>query len=84
MTAKYIKFEPCIAPPHFKTKVWLVETLDGSFVLGTVHWFSKWRKYAFFPHTDTVFEQTCLRDIAEFCETATKDHKAAKKQTKSK
>jgi hypothetical protein len=45
---------------------------DGGVDLGLVKWFGRWYTYAFFPKADTVFERTCLRDIAEFCETETK------------
>lgn len=40
--------------------------------LGEVRWFSHWRCYAFFPSPACIFEKTCLRDIAEFCESQTK------------
>jgi hypothetical protein len=43
--------------------------------LGWVAWFSRWRKYAFYPKPETVYEEDCLRDIAEFCEAKTKEHK---------
>lgn len=55
-----------------KTLTW--EVRSGS-LLGHVEWFSRWRKYSFFPMEETVYEQTCLREIAEFCETQTKAYK---------
>jgi len=45
-------------------------------VLGEVKWFGCWRQYAFFPFPGTAYERQCLRDIAEFCETKTKEHRA--------
>ena len=66
------------------TKVWTVSeggTCRGP-ALGQVRWFARWRKYAFFPEGDKVFEETCLREIAYFCETATKFHMAALKEKK--
>ena len=47
---------------------------DFSF-LGDIRWYSKWRKYAFYPRADTLFEHECLRDIAAFCEEQTKEKK---------
>lgn len=35
--------------------------------LGEVRWYAQWRQYAFYPAEGTVFEKTCLNDIAEFC-----------------
>ncbi len=57
-----------------KTRVWEVTDADGSYVLGTIKWYGHWRGYAFFPemHTETLYEQKCLREIADFIETATK------------
>ena len=57
-----------------KTKIWNVESLDGK-ILGQVKWFASWRGYAFFPEVNTIFEKTCLRDIADFTEKQTIDHK---------
>ena len=74
--AKYLKFQFLNMSPTGKTKIWEVVTVgDGPVILGSVKWFGKWRKYGFFPENDTVFETTCLRDIAEFCEEETKRHR---------
>lgn len=70
--AKWIKFAEC--PPNRKTKRWVVLTLDGS-PIGEVSWYGPWRKYCFFPGIDTVYEQVCLRDIADFCEAQSLEHK---------
>lgn len=67
--SKWIKFVPI--DPTGKTSRWQVATTDESSVLGSVHWFGRWRQYAFFPLPDTVYERQCLRDIAEFCEQKT-------------
>ena len=34
--------------------------------LGEIRWFGRWRQYTFFPYPDSVFNNECLRDIAEF------------------
>lgn len=57
-----------------KTKRWTVESKDGV-PLGTVAWFSHWRKYTFQPYGATIYEQTCLREVAEFIELRTKEHR---------
>ena len=51
-----------------KTNVWYVVTSEGHKTLGEIKWFSRWRKYAFFPMAETVYENDCLKDIAEFIE----------------
>jgi hypothetical protein len=66
------------------TKIWTVSEgviLDGP-ELGQVRWFGRWRKYSFFSEAGKVFEETCLREIAYFCETATRFHKVSLKEKK--
>lgn len=36
---------------------------DMSTRLGVIKWFGRWRQYAFFPETGTVFNTECLKDI---------------------
>lgn len=65
-----------------KTHVYRVETLadfveaeSERVILGTVKWFGRWRGYAFFPGMQTVYEPTCLREIADFCADVTTAHR---------
>lgn len=79
MTTTWIRFEE--VAPKKKTRVWLVmpKTCDtGLIPIGAVAWYGPWRKYAFYPAPQTLFEQVCLREIATFCEEATREHKAKK------
>ena len=66
---EWLRFEP--AQPKAKTSVWLVLTKDTRVELGRIQWFAPWRCYAFFAEFGTVFEKTCLRDLAKFCEQLT-------------
>jgi len=69
----HIKFVP--APPKPKTKVWWVVNKYENNCIGNIGWFGRWRKYSFFPKSDTVFEEVCLREIANFCEKETQEHR---------
>jgi hypothetical protein len=60
-----------------KTLEYHVMARDGSDCLGSVNWFGRWRCYVFNPWPGTVFEQKCLREIAEFCDRLTKEHRAS-------
>jgi hypothetical protein len=71
---EFIKFRIDGTSDSGKTVIWAVDAKDGS-VLGTVKWFGRWRKYCYFPEPNCVFEQTCLRDIAEFLDIVMKMHK---------
>ena len=68
---KWIKFAEIGSLPGHRTNIWEVVTADlgtgSKHSLGEIRWFGRWRKYCFYPRTDTLFEQTCLRDIADFC-----------------
>jgi len=77
MTESFIIFEQ--RKPKPKTKVWAVLSKDGG-QIGTVCWYGPWRKYCFVPMDGTVFEQVCLREIAQFCENATRQHREDKKK----
>lgn len=69
----YISFVPGLPKP--KTKTWQVATRPDLAPLGMVKWWGPWRKYAFFPFANTLFESLCLREIALFCEGQTKEHR---------
>jgi len=59
-----------------KTKLFVVNTKGAYPIrLGIIRWWPAWRKYAFWPGTNTLFEEVCLREIADFCEQTTKEHK---------
>jgi hypothetical protein len=76
---KYIQFVDAGYSSSGKTKVWDVATKeDAEDLIGEIKWFGPWRCYAFYPFEKTVFEKTCLRDIADFCEKQTKLKKGAK------
>ena len=71
----YIRFELSAYPPeNKKTQVWIINSKKGDY-LGEVKWFSRWRKYSFFPAPDCIFEEVCLGDIADFLKWATDAHK---------
>lgn len=75
--AKWIRFELLPRQPDRKTDTWVVVAKDGDDRLGEVRWFGRWRQYSFFPTLDgeSVFERQCLRDIANFLERKTTDHR---------
>lgn len=55
--------------PGGKTIVWGVRGPKGD-MLGTISWMPPWRRYIFDPY-GSVFDATCLREIAQFLD----DHK---------
>lgn len=44
--------------------------------LGEIKWFGAWRKYCFFPHDMTIFDNVCLEIIQGKLEELMKDRKS--------
>jgi hypothetical protein len=53
--------------PKKKTATYLVITQDLEATIAEIRWYGPWRKYALFPAKNTVFEATCLRELALVC-----------------
>jgi hypothetical protein len=80
---KWISFKKEERAEGAKTDRWVVWSLQAALYLGEVKWKSSWRKYAFFPPPDRVFEEDCLRDIAKFCEEETIAHRKGRRAFRS-
>lgn len=70
----YIEFN---LRPDLKKKTLTWGVLSGNVCLGLVKWYAQWRKYCFFPYHGSLYDPSCLRDIADFCELQTRSHKEA-------
>lgn len=66
MEGKWIKFVEIGAKPGMKTKIFEVVTKDYLCTIGEIKWYGGFRRYSFFPKPDTVYENSCLRDIITF------------------
>jgi len=73
----FVKFENAGLSDSGKTQRWLVTSTGGAH-LGTVSWYSQWRRYAFQPIAGTVFDANCLREIADFLQVETEAQQADK------
>lgn len=62
-----------------RTRTFAVVSRHSSASLGDVRWYSHWRQYTFFPAECVVFDRSCLREIADFCEDKTLEHRAKSK-----
>lgn len=77
----FIKFTEIDLRDGRKTRVWAVMTVDGRHCLGRIGWYAPWRKYSFitggerYQHEQVILEETCLRDIADFCQQQTGIHR---------
>lgn len=62
-----------------KTDQWrVVSTSRMGVLLGRIAWYGSWRKFSFMPNSNLplVFEEDCLRDIADFCVQQTKKYRS--------
>ena len=78
--ATWVTFELIGPSDSGKTKIYEVlakaaEAKEFEIVLGEIRWYGAWRKYAFFPMENTVYESDCLHDIAEFLKVLMKERK---------
>lgn len=62
---RWLEVEKLPPTQHRKTCAWIVHSSQGGGVLGEVRYHTGWRRYVLVPE-DAIFEETCLRDIAEF------------------
>jgi len=80
---KWITFRPRgIRHDH---DAWYVMAVKDGAILGFIEWYPKWRRFVFLPDyrpSVFVFEQDCLRDIANFIEENTRLVKARKVEMK--
>ena len=77
--AKWIDFFEQPPNPNRKTQVWLVANKDNGVRLGEIKWHGAWRGYAFFPDPGTLYEPTCLRDVADFIQQQNQARRSAAK-----
>jgi len=73
--SKWIEFKHYPPKPNRKTATWMVINKDTRAVIGCIGWDCGWRKYVFNPYHSTMYEEDCLRDIANFVENETKQHR---------
>lgn len=61
-----------------KTKVFNVNPIASTDLLGKITWYSAWRRYTFMPEDKTIFDSKCLADITTFIDVLMADRKLAK------
>jgi hypothetical protein len=72
----YLKFEDRGATTSGKTRIWSVSNSVSGVLLGWVSWYPSFRKYSFRPEPGTVYDACCLKELGEFVDARTKEHKA--------
>ena len=78
-----IELQNWTRPPGTKTRKWFVISRENGATLGFIAWHPPWRRYVFAPEPETVFEERCLRDLADVIEAFTKQQRATWKRRTS-
>lgn len=60
--------------PNATTRIFTVQSRQSAVMLGTIKWFPHWRQYVFFP-VNVILDRTCMRELADFCELKTQEHR---------
>ena len=68
MLSEWLTFEEQPQDARRKTSLWHVYSKRSGYLLGEIRWYGGWRQYVFCPCPSTIFNRTCLRDLAAFCE----------------
>jgi hypothetical protein len=61
-------------PARRKTDIFEVVTHDG-LVLAEIRWYARWRKYALFTRSNTVWEEACLTEVSAWLIEETARHR---------
>ena len=64
--------------PTAVTNVFAVISRKDGALLGKVKWFPTWRQYTFHC-MNSILDPRCLREVADFCEARTAEHKGKDK-----
>ena len=73
--AKWIEFVLAGKSASGKTDSFRVINKDTKSLLGGISWYPGWRRYIFQSLAAIIYEQDCLRDIADFLEDLMKKRK---------
>jgi len=73
---QWLRFNPRRVPGR-KTPIYDVLTKQEGNKIGEIRYWGAWRAFVFVPGFHTIYETTCLRDLATFCERQTAEHRSA-------
>ena len=80
MTTQKYRWLEIIEETHVGlTQRFVVKNSKSGSLIGWIRWYGPFRSYAYFPCEGTVYEEDCLRDLAECVEGLKKEHRESKK-----
>jgi hypothetical protein len=73
-TMSFIKFEKSPSASG-KTSIYRVLSKSSGALLGTIHWWCKWRQYVFEAEPTVVWSDGCLQDVVQAVRTANEEQR---------
>lgn len=69
----FLRFEEILQTVR-KTKVWQITSVHNGSHLGTVGWYTAWRKYCAIFSSGVVFDEGCLQELSIFLHQVNAEH----------
>jgi hypothetical protein len=60
----FLRFESLTS--NTVTRRWAVKSDQSGCILGMIKWHAPWRRYAFFPLGETLFDFACMQELTCF------------------
>lgn len=77
MNESYLRFDYKGLSESGKTKIYEVFSSTGVH-LGSIKWYSNWRRYVLFTNSNTLFDSNCLSEISTFLKSLMDERKQGK------
>jgi hypothetical protein len=58
-----------------KTDTYAIVAKADCLIIGDIRWYGAWRKYALFVRPETVWEETCLAEVASVLKRLTQEQR---------
>lgn len=64
--SEHLRFTRYGSSPSGKTGRFEVRSSQSGCLLALISWYGPWRRYVVYPQAGTLFDASCLSEIAEF------------------
>lgn len=78
MPKKYLSLQATGPSKSGLTRTYSVSSAASKEVIGFIKWYGPWRRYCFFPGTDTVWDSNCLGEIKAYLDECNENYKAGR------
>ena len=79
---KYIRFEDGEWSDSGKTRIWRIYNFHHNQVVGWIRWYGGFRRYCFYTEEAAIYDNDCLRLVADKLDEVNARHREMKRQSK--